>query len=755
MQNILTENTIIEILKDIRVSSGKEHAFINRIIIDSRTPLADKNTLFAAIRTEVNDGHRYIGDLYRRGVRHFMVDCMPDGDFEKATFYVVPNVVVALGSIAGWMGRCHNEIVVTGSMLKTEVKEALYLALLNNGQSVFRSPGSYNSYLGVCLSLFDNYFSGSADNVILEAGIDGPGQASLLRYILRPQTGVITDITNEHDDNFKSHAAKIEEKLELLKDCRRIVYNCDDHELTHLLDKRFGKNSSVELRPVCGADIPALVRETLADMSIPEPRSCALRTDIIPGVRSNVLILHRFTPDKSSLIQGLERLLRFSSPNRRRMLVLGKTIDNPDLWLRENGVKYGLDSIVYLDGNAAEGEDASQGIHNSDILVFGEATEAINGFVSALERADHDTTLNVDLDALVHNFNVFRRMVPAQTGIVAMVKASAYGLGAIEVARALQSTGAAYLAVAVVDEGVEMRQAGITMPVMVMNPMTRHYGALFANRLEPAVFSIEELRRLVSEARRLGVDAYPVHVKLDTGMHRVGFTPDQLPELARELNMQSIVRVKSVFSHLATADTPDKDNYTRAQFDCFYSGTQYLMEQLNNTFKRHILNTAGMMRFADCGPYEMARLGIGMYGISPLAKNDSRLRPVVSLTSVVISLKRLPAGTPIGYGNRGLTTRPSVIATIPVGYADGLDRRLGNGAISFMVNGVECPTIGNICMDQCMVDVTDALQVRIGTPVEIFGRNITVERLANVLGTIPYEVLTSVSPRVHRAYYSK
>lgn len=747
MKRTLSLNLIEQLLPEARIVGRGGDFRISRFVTDSRTPLAGGDTLFAALRTEVNDGHRYIGDMYDRGVRVFLVETLPAEvqRFAEAVFIVVPDVYAAIGTLAAELSRQGGRtVLVTGSTAKTEVKETLYSGLRKAGVNVFRSPRSFNSYLGVCLSVFENWVEGGSEVQIYEAGIDGPGQAEAINAILRPQIGIISDLTDEHDEQFPDHAAKVREKLALLKGAEKVYFHVEEGSDRDIILSSFPDAVAVEEQ---GSAALAKAVRPGCDFADIEPGS--LRTAILGGVRGNILMLDSFSADMASLHRGLERFLRHSAPGRELVAVLGRV----DGFEPEQLSKYGLKKVIDLSrGEAACGDSAAETLNNSDIYVFGESTAALDAFVNAVERADHDTTLTVDLDALVHNFNAYRHMVPAGTGMVAMVKASAYGLGSIEVAKALQSAGAAVLAVAVVDEGVDMRSAGITMPIMVMNPMTRHYDALFANRLQPAVFSMEELERLVDEANRLGITDYPVHIKLDTGMHRVGFTASQLPGLIDALKAQTAVRVESVFTHLATADCLDKDDYTLGQIRCFASLCETLSSGLGHAFKRHILNTAGMMRFADSCSYEMARLGIGLYGISPLPGKDLRLQPVASLTSVVISLRRWPAGTPIGYGNKGVTARDSLVATVPIGYADGIDRHLGNGATSFIVNGTECPTIGNICMDMCMVDVTDAPGVEIGTAVEIFGRTKAVEQVAEVLGTIPYEVLTSVSPRVQRCY---
>ncbi len=329
-------------------------------------------------------------------------------------------------------------------------------------------------------------------------------------------------------------------------------------------------------------------------------------------------------------------------------------------------------------------------------------------------------------------------------------------MGAVEIGKALQNQGAAYLAVAVVDEGIALRDAGVSMPVMVLNPITNRHRSLFTHRLEPAVFSLGELSTLCSEAAMTGVKSYPIHIKIDTGMHRVGFLEQDIQHLAAEIKKQTQLRVASVFTHLATADCLDMDSYSLGQITAFNRAADSLETLLGYKIKRHYLNTAGMMRFADNGNYDMARLGIGLYGVSPYKTTEaSHLQPVAALRTRIISIKHWPDDTPVGYGCKGRTKGDSIIATIPIGYADGINRHLGCGNASFIVNGTSCPTVGNICMDQCMIDVSAAPDPKVGDSVEVFGPSQPVEILAQALDTIPYEILTSVSPRVKRTYLKR
>lgn len=742
--------------------------------VDSRSVADPANTVFAALRTGLGDGHKYIKALYDKGVRHFIAEHAAE-DCPEASFLISGNVCAELQQLAARrLADCGSRVVaITGSVGKTTMKELLYTALLSRNHAARRSPRSWNSRIGLPLAVLDMTRASlpEADTIIVEAGIDAPGQGDRIAAILgkSARLGIITPVTDEHDEAFASHADKIKEKIRIVSSCPIIIYADSDPELKSTLEVLQATDGPRRLIPVTQGSHPtiyhaltaAALKELGADIAEVDSLPTAnKRREVAAGSYGNTIFRDFFTPDYRSLQDALDFVRRQASPLQPTALLCGELIGSDrhsDAEIKALAALYGFGIAERITPEVLADIHRGDRYRNMQILLFGAGGELFDAAAEALESAGHRTTLEVDLDALAHNFNHYRSLVPAGTGIVAMVKASAYGMGAIETGKALQSIGAAYLAVAVIEEGIALREAGITMPVMVLNPVTNRYPALFAHRLEPAVFSADELRRLISEAERAGVAAYPVHIKLDTGMHRVGFTAEQLEEVPQILRATGAVRVESVFSHLATADCLDMDDYTRGQLNCFKAMTDGLRSALGYPFKRHILNTAGMMRFADFGPYEMARLGIGLYGISPYDGPDgAALRPVATFRSNIISLKHWPAGTPVGYGCKGRTrSDDAVIATVPVGYADGINRRFGNGAASFVVRGVECPTIGNICMDLCMIDVTAVPGVAVGDTVEIFGPEMPVERLAQVLGTIPYEVLTSVSPRVKRVYVKR
>lgn len=758
---------------------------IKNILTDSRSSADTADALFFAIRTDVNDGHRYLADLYRRGVRSFVVDHIPDimRHAADADFIVVDDVSRALKQIAR---RVREEfripvVGITGSRGKTVVKELLFHALTKADVKVARSPRSWNSQLGVPLSIWQ--LEPDTDIAVFEAGIDRVGQMAGLAEIIRPNIGIMTEITDEHDNGFTSREEKIVEKAALFSSCDTIICPAADTVACDIIKSLYpgktvicvgsgdnlNRSLAAEALKVLGYD-PTLANDI---------DEVSTRLDVYDGVNDCLMIYDEFSNDLDSVGRALDFMMRRTTTSRRNTLITGNLLHRPDADTQKLYRQFadmlksrGIDRLIAIGEEIGRHTDAfdpmmatefvsdtERFISDYDISRFDSELILIKGgkdfaaIKDLLEKPRHQTIFEVNLDSVVHNYNAFKSLVRPSTGIIAMVKASAYGTGSLEIAKTLQSQGASYLAVAVVEEGVALRRAGITMPIMVLNPMTTNYQALFNYRLEPAVFSLRELDILLEHARLHDMHGYPIHIKLDTGMHRVGFIPTEIEALAKVLNETDRVATSSVFSHLATADCLDENAYTQSQFDSFEAMTGRLKSLLKNDFRRHILNTAGIMRF-PVYQYDFVRLGIGLYGISPLPPEETHidLRPVASLSSTIISLKTWDADTTIGYSRRGQVKSPSVIATIPIGYADGIDRHFGCGRSSFIVNGKPCPTIGNICMDLCMIDVTGA-DAKIGDRVEIFGKEAPVENLATARGTIPYEILTSVSPRVHRIYY--
>lgn len=749
---------------------------ISTLLTDSRNLEFPEETIFFALSTPGNDGHKYIGDLYQQGVKYFVIkEDFDTSNYPNAIFWKVANPLEALQEIAKEnRNRITTQYVVgiTGSRGKTIVKELLN-QLLRMYYTVSRSPRSYNSQIGVPLSVFGS--KSDCDVAIFEAGISEKGEMQRLEEIIRPTIGIFTSLTEEHQEGFESLEQKAEEKASLFVNTKDIFYTASPiiekalHKVcpNATLHPVKGNNQDLALAVAAfiakskGEEIPFVIGTDNSERYVP-------RFDVCETLKNCVIVYDAFTNDMNALNDALRYSRRHTDPSRNLTLITCFPSDFESGDFIKKLRAHNVQKLVAI-GFAQRIKDAPCQIQyvgdinellrrysisdfNDEIILIKDTPEQeLAALKAQLEEPRHETVMEVNLGAITHNFNYYRSLMPRSQGLVAMVKAAGYGVGSIELARTLQAQGAAYLAVAVVDEGAELRRAGITMPIIVMNPMGTNYKALFDNRLEPSVFSQRELEVLLDNANRLGIKDYPVHLKLDTGMHRLGFLENELSALIEKLNSQESVRVASIFSHLATADCLDENDYTYAQLRTFDNMSNKIMSGLPYPIKRHILNTAGMMRFPEYH-YDMSRLGIGLYGVSPIEQDKDKLQVVARLFTTIISLKHWTPGTTIGYGRRGHVDKPSIIATIPIGYADGLDRHLSNGAAYVLVNGHQCPIIGNICMDQCMIDVTDA-QAKIGDKVEVFGENAPIERLSNTLGTIPYEILTSISPRVKRIYY--
>lgn len=815
-----------EIAKILGLPEPSANSRIDTLLTDSRELENPTGTLFFAIATRGNDGHRYIGELYRMGVRNFVVTHIPE-EMETAAdanFMVVPDVVKALQLISRRSPSFGGHILsITGSRGKTTLKEWIYQLMEPLGD-ISRSPRSYNSQIGVPLSMW-----GLDDNArlgIIEAGISHKGEMKALAETIRPDTVIITNVGSAHSDGFEDDEEKTAEKALLASmpgtktvitcyDVRmvteavsrvapqaRIVtwsyvapqadlllsvterreeeadlsytYKGSTHGLTAPLKSEADfENAANALAFMLESGIsPDVIKERFKDL-----HRLGTRLNVSEGVNGCVLIHDQYTADFSSLRPALHFARRRQTPGSGLTLILSdlhhETADADILYSRIAELVKRADvsrfigvgpqlcahrglfdaaSDFYNNVDDMLAALSASDFNNETILLKGSPEACFDDVEEMLEARRHETVLEVNLDSIVSNFNYYRRMLPGGTGIVCMVKAAGYGAGSYEIAKTLQDAGAAYLAVAVLDEGVELRDKGIVMPIMVMNPRVANYKAMFANRLEPEIYSRTMLEDVIREARKNGVKNYPIHIKLDTGMHRMGFLGEELPQLMETVNASEEVSVRSVFSHLATADCLDQDEYTELQLRRFQEWSQYIVDHSDHKVLRHVLNTAGMRRYPGFH-YDMARLGIGLYGVSPVSiPGDKPLAVVSTLRTVIIAVRDLKAGETVGYGRRGVLERDSTIATIAIGYADGMNRHFGCGAVKVIVNGHEAPTVGNICMDACMIDVT-GIDCKPGDAVEIFGRQAPVEGLAATLDTIPYEILTSVSPRVKRVYY--
>ena len=824
--------SITEIYNVLEVTGGQiidEDAIVSQLLTDSRSLTMPQETIFFALRTEGGDGHNYIPDLYDKGVRNFVVssDYYTLPECSGANYIAVESPLDALQALATFHRRRFRELPVigiTGSRGKTTVKEWLY-QLLKEDYRIVRSPRSYNSQIGVPLSLWD--IDNNTDLAIIEAGISTTGEMDNLQAMIRPTIGIITNLGSEHNDGFSSMEQKAQEKAKILFNCECIVYCADDPLVTHTIaplvesdvaqamswsrnhheaplqvDSTDRTESATTIHYTYDGDQYSVKIPFTADRDLDNAITClavllhmglshdsiahrmaaltpvGTRLNVIEGVNNCTVIVDSYTSDYNSLTPALNFMTRRAG-NRDCTVILSdlatETYSGDELYIRVSEllktkrvtrlIGIGKDMCRYSQyfdelpmarfyNDTAEfiADIAKGDFDNETILIKGDPSFGFSQIIDLLEAKQHITVMEVDLNALAHNFKFFKSLINPSTKTIGMVKASGYGAGSYEIAKTLQDCGCDYLAVAVQDEGVELRKASISMPVIVLNPNGVNYKAMFQYRLEPELYSLEMAHDLIKEGKRYGVQGFPVHIKIDSGMHRLGFTREQMPDLINLLTSQDVVTPVSVFSHLCVADEPDQDAYTQAQFDYFDACSALLQDAFEHHIMRHILNTSGIVRFPE-RQYDMVRIGIGLYGVKTLFDgSEDSLMPVSALRSIIISIKNWPAGTTIGYGRHGLLERDSRIATVNIGYADGFDRHFGNGHVNMWVGGKLCPTVGNVCMDAVMIDVT-GVNCKVGDTVEIFGEHVPVEQLSEARGTIPYEILTSVSPRVKRVYY--
>lgn len=819
--------TVSELADSIGLSSDSRQ-IIDTLLTDSRSLAKPESSMFFAIKTTGgNDGHNYMRHLYDKGVRAFVAEYIPQDmkDASEAEILIVDDTRKALRLTSAIPRKVScRRVAITGSRGKTTIKEWLF-QLMEPMREIARSPRSYNSQIGVPLSMWE--IENSTDIALIEAGISARGDMDSLADCIRPDTVVFTNIGDAHSDGFSSMEEKAMEKVRLAcgKEVKLVIY-CADSSLLHdtivkvcpdkkhIAWSRIDKDADLFIECHAAAEgetatlhytyegISGSIKAPLNDDTDIENAAGALalmlsenfdtrtiagrfrslhkigtRLNVSEGVNGCSLILDSYTSDFSSLLPAVNFMMRRKMPGQTPTLIMSdilhETTPRKDTYaaiaaaVGDAGIKrfigigeaMGRHRELFPDGSLFFGttEDFLASLSTSDfvaeiILLKGAPEFDFTRINELLEARKHETVLEVNLDSIVNNYNYFRSKLPVGTGIVAMVKASGYGAGSYEIAKTMQDCGAAYLAVAVLDEGIDLRKNGITMPIMVMNPKVVNYRSMFAYHLEPEIYSLDMLSDVVREAEKNNVSEYPIHLKLDTGMHRTGLLPQELDKAVEIIMAQSAVRLSSMFSHLATSDCVDMDDYTLLQLDRFREMTEHILSRIPYPVKRHVLNSAGILRFPD-HHYDMARLGIGLYGANTLPPDIERPLAVVStLRTVIISIREWEAGETIGYGRRGVLTRKSKIATLPIGYADGMNRHFGRGNITVKINGKDAPTVGNICMDACMIDVT-GIDCKVGDAVEIFGPEAPVQRLADLLDTIPYEILTSVSPRVKRVYY--
>lgn len=810
--------------REARIVSDNEIVYL---LTDSRTLSDPATTLFFAIRTASGDGHLYIRDLYDRGVRNFVISDPSEDLMEKmpqANWMRVAHPLDSLQRIAALRRSMFDipVIGITGSNGKTIVKEFLY-QLLRKDYRIVRSPRSYNSQIGVPLSVWQMTEEHTLG--IFEAGISQMGEMERLEGIIRPSYGIITNIGGAHQENFPDIKTKLEEKLRLFLHCHTIVYNGDSEEIAaaisssglaragvswsrtnpeaHLyicrleskdnrteIDFRcLGKDYSLVLPFTDAASIEDMIHcITLISVLCPEVLSARkrfaglepveMRMEVKAGDHGNTIINDVYSNDVYSLTLALDfQRRRTAETSLKKVLILSDILQSgmpPEELYRHVAAQlqvYALDFFVGIGEEIASNRTCFAGMstvffkdvatflasgeieHLSDscILLKGARKYRFEQITERLVQQVHETALRINLSAITHNLNFYRNLVPSGTKTICMVKAQGYGVGSYELVKTLQEHRVDYIAVAVADEGKELRERGINMPIVVMNPQRNAFQTLIDYRLEPEIYSFALLASFSDTVVRNGLSDYPVHIKIDTGMHRLGFLPSEMTKLGKILIDDAGLSVRSVFTHLAGADDPDLDDFTRSQFRSFDAAFATLSSLLGYRPFSHVLNTAGVERFADYHA-DMIRLGIGLYGIT--ASGVQGLRPVATLMTTILQIKDISSGDTVGYGRRGRVQQPSRIAIIPIGYADGLDRRLSCGVGEVLVRGHRCPIVGNVCMDICMIDVT-GVPAEEGDPVVIFGEELPIEEVARKMNTIPYEVLTGISPRVRRVYFQE
>jgi Alr-MurF fusion protein len=802
---------------------GEPSQTIRFLETDSRRINFSPDTLFIAIAGIRHDGHRYIPELIAKGFKNFLINkgAIDRRTCEQGNFILVTNTLQALQLIAGYARRQIKGplIAITGSNGKTVVKEWLFHCL-SQQNIVSRSPRSYNSQIGVPLSLW--LLNPQSDWSIIEAGISKPGEMEKLETMICADIGIITNIGQAHQENFDTLNQKINEKLILFRRTKKVFY-CLDHSLIHdaikandtfrnkelitwsmkdhsadlyieeaksekndgfvlihykeeihRLKLPFTDKASVEN---CGHIISFLLHFQFVANQIQQAISTlspvAMRLEQVKGTKGCTLINDTYNSDINSLRIALD-FLSLQIQHKKRSIILSE--------LRQTGLSdqelyneifrllssYEIDQMIFVGENISSFpklpvkaktflttdellEEITEIIlADSAVLIKGAREFEFEKITNILSEKKHTTVLEINLNHLVHNLNYFRSLLQSETKIMVMVKALSYGSGSYEIANLLQHEKVDYLGVAFTDEGIELREKGITLPVMVMSPDPESFGKIIEYNLEPEIFNFSGLLEFSQCVSANQLPEYPVHIKIDTGMHRLGFLPEEMHELIPQLSMLNNIRVKSIFSHLAASDKSEEDAFTKLQIERFNKVIKQFKKVLGYTPLKHLVNSAGIERFPQAH-FDMVRLGIGLHGISCKQK---KLKAVSTLKSSIAQIKDLVKGETVGYNRREVLSRDSKIAIIPVGYADGLDRKLGNRTGSVLVNKQKVPYIGDICMDLCMIDIT-GMSAKEGDEVRLFGAGIPIQTLAEQVDTIPYEILTNVSSRVKRIYINE
>ena len=812
---------VAEIMQARFLQQAAGNGFVEHLLIDSRRVIHPSTALFFAITTARRDGHDFIKEAYNKGVRCFVVQKeISTQPFPEASFLLVADTLKALQQLAAHHRQQFTipVIGITGSNGKTIVKEWLY-QLLNEQFSIVRSPKSYNSQVGVPLSVWQ--MQPQHTLAIFEAGISQKHEMDTLQQIIAPTIGVLTNLGEAHAEGFADAAEKLNEKQKLFASAETVICSTEKLQplsVAHATVYSWGTATTNSLvvneitRHVSettilfssGATTESLTIPFIDDASVENAITClavcmylqvpfqtikdkflqlrpvSLRLELKSGIHNTTIINDSYSADLSSLTIALNTLQQQGQHQQRtvilsdfqltneqeastyhaiadllqqhrvhRLITVGprtKTLLVPQLAASINSVSFDTTA-------ALEKEIDSIPFQNEVVLLKGARVFELDRIAQLLEQKTHQTVLEINLSAITRNIRAHQQLLKPSTKIMAMVKAFSYGSGSYEIANLLQFMKADYLAVAFTDEGVALRKAGISLPIMVMNPEPVTFDALIDYNLEPELFSFSILNAFESYLEKEGISSYPVHIKVDTGMHRLGFMPTELEELTRNLTRHNMFSIQSVFSHLAASEDPAEDAFTLQQASLFEQACSYLEKALGYSFLKHLDNSSGTLRHPQL-QYDMVRLGIGMYGISSAAVT-LQLEEALTLKTTIAQIKQLQPGETVGYNRRGIITKPSVIATIRNGYADGYPRNLGNGVGYMLINGQKAPVIGTVCMDMTMLDITELADVKEGDEVIVFGPQLSVTTLAKQSGTIAYEVMTGINQRVKRVYYEE
>lgn len=818
-----------------------DNASIEQLLIDSRKLIFPQTSLFFALPGFRRDGHSFIEVLYEKGVRNFIV-CNPISaeQFPGSNIIHVPDTLQALQVLTAWHRKQFSMPVIgiTGSNGKTIVKEWLN-QLLEEKYSIIRSPKSYNSQIGVPLSVWP--MADTHEVAIFEAGISQSGEMDRLQKIIQPTIGIFTNIGEAHSEGFLNVRQKVNEKLRLFTHVQTLIY-CKDAPVVNeavaqlwsqlkrgdeapfeIINWSMVTEATLQVLTIYKEDGTTLItasyrssvtaaQETISitipftdNASIENAINCwclllywklpqayiqkkmlqlghvAMRMELKKGINNCSVINDTYSADLSSFTIALDFLAQQQQHPRRtviisdilqsgrsekdlytevagllqqrninRLIGIGERIGHHQAIFRNAGIP---DLAFYSSVEVFKNEFPHLHFRDETILIKGARVFELEQVDHLLEQKVHQTVLEINLAAVVHNLKQYQQLLKPSTKLMAMVKAFSYGSGSYEISNVLQFHKVDYLAVAYADEGVELRKGGISLPIMVMNPEESTFAVLVQYNLEPDLYSPGLLKGFDEYLKKQAIQQFPVHIEIETGMNRLGFSPKQLPELLEALKGNTF-KVQSVFSHFAASEDPQHDNFSQQQVTLFNQVVSQLQAALSYPFIRHISNTAAISRHPEW-QMDMVRLGIGLYGVDSSEKSQLDLTEVSTLKSTIAQIKELKEGDTVSYGRKGMVLSNSRIATVRIGYADGYPRSLGNGAGKMLIKGQLAPVIGSICMDMTMIDITGIPHVEEGDEVIVLGKELPVKQVAHWAQTIPYEILAGVSQRVKRVYFEE